>query len=59
LAFQGGGDVIFDARKMKVEVAGGAELTGEQYEKDLPSHGDALGHRFITWLQRNPGQILR
>jgi len=56
---QGGGDVIFDARKMKVEVAGGAELTGEQYEKDLPSHGDTLAHRFITRLQQTPGQILR
>ncbi|XP_059478816.1 programmed cell death protein 2-like [Neocloeon triangulifer] len=55
----GGGDVIFDGRKMKVEVAGGAETTGEQYEKDLPSHGDVLAHRFISRLQESPGQVLR
>ncbi|CAB3360848.1 Hypothetical predicted protein [Cloeon dipterum] len=55
----GGGDVQIDVRKMKVEVAGGAETTGEQYEQDLPSHGDAYAHRFLSRLKQNSGQVIR
>jgi len=29
------------------------------YEKVLPRHGDEYSHKFISTIQRNPGQILR
>jgi pre-rRNA-processing protein TSR4 len=44
---------------MRGAEGGGGELTLEQYEKELPSHGDRLAHRFISRLQQAPGQILR
>jgi len=32
---------------------------GDSYEKTLPRHGDEYSYKFISTLQRNPGQVLR
>jgi hypothetical protein len=40
-------------------VGGDGDLTAEQYEKEVPMHGDVLAHRFIARLQQMPGQVLR
>lgn len=50
-------------------VASGGEIVGvgsgsgvgeqEQYEKEIPAHGDVIFHNFLVKIQGNPGQILR
>ncbi|XP_040581742.1 programmed cell death protein 2-like [Lepeophtheirus salmonis] len=36
---------------------GGGEM--DVYEKAVPRHGDIFYHKFLTVLQKNPGQVLR
>lgn len=33
--------------------------TVENYEEEIPAHGDILFHNFLKRIQMNPGQILR
>ncbi|XP_066149738.1 programmed cell death protein 2-like [Euwallacea fornicatus] len=35
------------------------EVTGEEYEKSKPLHGDKMFHHFLTRIKSNPEQILR
>ncbi|XP_066260026.1 programmed cell death protein 2-like [Euwallacea similis] len=35
------------------------EVTGEEYEKSRPLHGDKMFHHFLTRIKSNPEQILR
>lgn len=38
---------------------GGKNSSSESYEKVAPRHGDVGFHKFLSVIQRNPGQVLR
>ena len=54
--------MLYQEREGEVVAAAGAAKSGggaDVYEKVLPHHGDALGHKFVSVIQDNPGQVLR
>jgi hypothetical protein len=39
---------------------GGSSSSGtDVYEKTLPKHGDRWFHKFVSVVQKNPGQVIR
>lgn len=38
---------------------GGGSSNTDVYEKAMPRHGDLWFHKFLTVMQKNPGQVIR
>ncbi len=50
---------VSSAAAMVEELRGNDQTEDGRYEKSVPKHGDVLFHKFVSVLQRNPGQVIR